>query len=298
MLLVTGITGHTGGYFIKELVENKYKGKIRCIVRSTSDTKTLENSGLDIEIIIGDINNNELVETIMNNVKTVLHIYNIHQSTSILKSAIKNKVNKVILVHTTGVYSQFKSASLQYNLIEKEIDQISSAEKYKTNITILRPTMIYGDLCDRNISKFIKMVDKLKFIPVINGGKSLIQPVNARDLGKAYYSVLMNEDKTSNKSYILSGEKPITLIEVLRLISIELNRKVMFISIPLKPGIILARLAKVLSLGKVDIVEKIQRMGEDRSFPHDEAFRDFGYSPIKFDRGLNIEVKQYLNKRR
>ena len=49
MLLVTGITGHTGRYFLQELIDYKYEGPIRCIVRETSDTSMLDNSGLNIE---------------------------------------------------------------------------------------------------------------------------------------------------------------------------------------------------------------------------------------------------------
>lgn len=70
-----------------------------------------------------------------------------------------------------------------------------------TKVTILRPTMIYGDLCDSNMSKFIKMIDKFRIMPAINGGRSLIQPVNARDLGKAFYTVLMTPEKTDRKAY-------------------------------------------------------------------------------------------------
>ena len=52
MLLVTGITGHTGRYFLQELINNKYKGPIGCIVRETSDTSLLDGSGLNIEKIL------------------------------------------------------------------------------------------------------------------------------------------------------------------------------------------------------------------------------------------------------
>lgn len=55
MLLVTGITGHSGRYFLQELIKNKYEGIIRCIVRETSDTWMLDNSGLKIEKAVGDL---------------------------------------------------------------------------------------------------------------------------------------------------------------------------------------------------------------------------------------------------
>lgn len=50
---------------------------------------------------------------------------------------------------------------------------------------------------------------------------------------------------------------------------------------------------KLITLGKFDYVEKVQRMGEDRSYPHDDATKGFGYRPMSFEKGIQIEVKQY-----
>ena len=146
------------------------------------------------------------------------------------------------------------------------------------------------------MSKFIRMIDRLRIMPVINGGKSLIQPVNARDLGKAFYTVLMSPEKTAGKAYDLSGEKPLQMIEVFKMISDNLNKKITFVSVPLGFGVVLAQIAKVLTLGKIDYVERVQRMGEDRSYPHAEAKKDFNYNPMSFEEGIQIEVNQYLKK--
>ena len=51
---------------------------------------------------------------------------------------------------------------------------------------------------------------------------------------------------------------------------------------------------KGLMLGKKDYVEKVLRLGEDRSFPHEAASRDFGYEPEPFETGLKREVEEYL----
>ncbi len=156
--------------------------------------------------------------------------------------------------------------------------------------------MIYGDLCDSNMSKFIKMIDKFRIMPVINGGRSLIQPVNARDLGKAYYTVLMFPEKTVGKTYDLSGEKSLRMIEVFNMISDNLNKKTTFVSVPLGFGVFLARVVKLLAFGKFDYVEKVQRMAEDRNYSNIEAKKDFNYKPMIFDKGIQIEVNQYLKK--
>lgn len=120
--------------------------------------------------------------------------------------------------------------------------------------------MIYGDLCDRNMSKFIKMIDKLRIMPVINGGNSLIQPVNARDLGKAFFTVLMSPVELDGSAYDLSGERPIRMIDAFKIISKELNKKTVYITVPLSLGVLMARVIKTLTLGRINYIERVQRM--------------------------------------
>ncbi|AIF53702.1 NAD(P)-dependent oxidoreductase [Pelosinus sp. UFO1] len=292
MLLVTGITGHTGRYFLQELIDHKYEDTIRCVVRANSDKKMIENSGLKIEMVVGDLNDTKFLDTCLKDVTTVLHIPSIRYSLHIVEAAIKNNVPRAILVHTTGIYSKFKAASGEYKIIEKNLQDIAKNQQVK--ITILRPTMIYGDLCDHNISKFIKMLDKLRMFPVIDHGNGLIQPVNARNLGKAYYSVLTLPIEKAKEEYILSGEKPITMLEAFKLININLGKETIFISVPSKVGVFLARCMKGITFGKVDYIERVQRMSEDRCFSHEEAMKDFNYKPMSFEDGIEIEVKEYL----
>lgn len=293
MLLVTGITGHSGRYFLQELIKNRYEGTIRCIVREASDTSLLDNSGLRIEKFTGDLNDSEFVDKAMVGVDTVMHIASIFYSVNIIKSAVKNNVKRAIFVHTAGIYSKYKSASYEYRCIEENIDEVIKGNNSTIQLIYLRPTMIYGYLNDRNMIVFIKMIDKLRFLPVISQGGGLLQPVNGRDLGNAYYQVLSNSDIISG-DYILSGEKPISMLQMFKLISDNLNKKTTFISVPLGLGVFMARCLKLVTFGNLDYIEKVQRMGEDRSFSHDAAKRDFKYSPMPFIEGLEIEIQEYL----
>lgn len=295
MLLVIGATGHTGRYFLEELDKNQYKGKIRFLVRKESDKEVFEKYNLDYEIIEGNLESKEDLQKTCKDVDTILEIYNIRYSLNVLEVALKEKVKRIIFVHTTGIYSKYKMASAEYKQIEKEVIEKS---KGKIDITILRPTMIYGDLCDHNISKFIKMMDKMRIYPMIAGGKAKIQPVNARDLGKAYYQVLINEEKTKNKEYNLSGETPISIKDMLKSILKYLDKKSIFIPIPLWLSVACAYILKVITLGKVNIVEKVLRMDEDRCFDNTNAKNDFGYTTIDFREGLEKEVKQYQSNKK
>ena len=295
MLLVTGITGHSGKYFMQELINHKYEDIIRCVVRSSSDTSLLDNSGLKIEKAVGDLTDQEFMDNCLKDVDTVMHIGSIFYSVHVMKAAVKNNLKRVILVHTTGIYSMYKSASEEYNNIESEVRKIIRDNASQIGLIILRPTMIYGNINDQNMVVFIKMVDKLRLLPVIDQGRSLVQPVNGRDLGKAYYQVLAKPE-VMNGDYILSGENPITMRDMLKLISNNLGKKTVFASVPLGFGVFSARIIKAVTLGKVDYIEKVQRMAENRSYPHEDAARDFGYDPMPFVEGLKIEVEQYLKK--
>ena len=295
MLLVTGITGHSGKYFLQELIRNKYDGPIRCIVRANSDTSLIDNSGLNIEKIVGDLENQEFMNEVMSGVNTVVHIASIFYSVTLMRAAVKNDVKRAILVHTTGIYSKYKSASEEYKGIEKSIDKIIKESNSTIGLIYLRPTMIYGYINDSNMIVFIKMVDRLRLFPIIDQGRNLLQPVNGRDLGKAYYQVLRKSNIISG-DYILSGESPISMKELFRLISQILGKKTTFISVPLDLGVFMAKLLKVCTLGKVDYIERIQRMGEDRSFSHKSATEDFDYQPMSLSEGLKIEIEEYLKK--
>ncbi|MGA8728525.1 MAG: NAD-dependent epimerase/dehydratase family protein, partial [Terracidiphilus sp.] len=74
MLFVTGITGHSGTHFLRELMAHEYSGEIRCVVRSSSNTSLLDGCGLKIEKVVGDLNDQDFLNAAMRGVTTVLHI--------------------------------------------------------------------------------------------------------------------------------------------------------------------------------------------------------------------------------
>lgn len=292
-IAVTGITGHAGGYFLEELIKNNFSGMVRCLVRKTSNTTTLDKSGLNIEKFYGDADDIEVLKNLVRNADVVLHIANIHYSISVLKACFVENVSKAVLIHTTGIYSKFKIASEEYKQIEKEIDALTKDQKIKT--VILRPTMIFGDMCDNNIHKLVRMVDWFPLMPEIDHGKGKIQPVNARDLGKAFYQACMTEDLAGN-DYILSGERAFSLHELFDMIGECLGKKTQHLSVSMRFGKVVTRLIQVITFGKINYVERVLRMGEDRNFDHDDATRDFGYLPESFKVGLKREVDQYLKR--
>lgn len=297
-LLVTGITGRSGKHFGNILIKNNYRN-VTALIRDETKFKKLFDNDTTIQYEICDISDVEKITNILTQKKidTIFHIYNIKHSIGIVNAAIASGyVKRIILVHTTGVYSKFKSASSEYIEIENTIENL--LKNSEISVTILRPTMIYGSLDDKNISSFIKMVDKLRLFPLVNGGKYELQPVNHIDLGKAYYQVLINPESTKNNNYNLSGGTVIYLKDILENISNFLGKKTVFFSVPFGFAYFMAKVLYWLTLKKIDFREKVQRLVEPRAYEHNAAVNDFGYSPINFVDGLEKEVKEYMEAKK
>lgn len=299
-VLITGITGRSGSWLFKKLVseaDKLSKYKFTFIVRSTEKANALSNTSLNQNIHIADIDDYDAMSKIFvdNNINTLLHIAGIHHSLKFVKNAVEHGIKRLILVHTTGIFSKYKSAGEEYRLIEKQISEMISGKDI--SLTILRPTMIYGTLDDQNICRFIKMVDKFKIFPVVKKGEFALQPVHHQDLGYAYYQVLVNPEVTKNKDYVLSGGTVINLIDILKLMSEYLGKKTHFVSVPFWFAYFGSLIVYALTFTKIDYRERVQRLVEPRAYSHEEAVKDFNYAPIAFKDGLKGEVDEYVKRK-
>lgn len=267
-------------------------GPVRVIVRPTSGTETLQKSPMSLDIRTGDLSDPKFLHNAMEDVDVVLHIAGIHWSRQVVQAALDAGCQWLILVHTTGIFSKYKQASADYLETERWIE--SATRGSTMAVTILRPTMIYGTLDDANISRFIRMVDSLPVIPVVSGGEYTLRPVHCQDLGVAYHQVLMTES-TRGKTYVLSGGTEVTLRSMMVRIARNLRLVRPVVSVPFGLAYGLAWLAYIVSIKRIDFRERVQRLCEDRSYPHDEATTDFGYSPRDFLRGLKDECYLYAH---
>ena len=296
-LLVTGASGRSAKYFFERLEAENYEKKIKCLVRKNSQIEHLRNNKLNLEFIFCDLKDTDCLKNAMEGVKTVLHKANIKFSKAVIKAGTSAGVDWFICVHTTGRYSKFNSASAEYIEIEEGL------LKEYSNLTILRPTLIYGSSRDQlgrlhtsNLWRLINFINSYNVFPVFGSGKNLMQPVNAEDLGNAYFQVLQNRTNTFGKQYNLSGRDQVTYISILKDISSALEKKVFFIHLPIWISLVGAYFMNMLLGSRFPIaVEQVLRMKEDKIFSFEDASQDFGYSPINFKDGIRKEVDELIN---
>ena len=297
MLLVTGITGKSGWEFWLQLerqaeeVRQMFPDGIRLSVHSMKYRGALQASPLKPELCEGNLENPGYLAHLMNGVDTVVHIAGIDKSLALIKAGMNHGLKRAILVHTTGIYSKYKDAGEGYRQIEAELYPLFI--KHHIAYTILRPTMIYGTVRDGNMCVFVRMVDKLRYMPVVNHAAYALQPVHYRDLGRAYTQVLLQPETTQNKEYNLSGGTEVLLIDVFGEIAKNLGVQREFVNVPFPVAYTGAWLLYVLSLGKIDFRERVQRLCEERTFSFAMAQQDFGYAPMSFAEGIREEVEEY-----
>lgn len=299
LICMTGVTGHSGRFAIERLAmrRDELNGmRFRALVRGTSDVTHIKNSGLSIELVYGDIRDEAVLKRAITGADTVLHIVGIFDSPLVMRLSAEAGVRRVILVHTTGIYSKYKSASTEYIQIDRQVMEM--AECSGIQLTILRPTMIYGGLDDQNVITFIRMMDRLPVMPTVSGARFELQPVHRRDLGYAYADVLLAEQSTLGKNYVLSGKEPILLRDMLTVIGQKLGKeKIRFVSCPFWLAYAGAWGIYLLTFTKIDYREKVQRLVEPRCYPHAEATQDFNYTPMGFADGVADEVAAYLKSK-
>ena len=281
-LLVTGAAGHSGLHLMRGLAARGHGGRVVAVVRGEAGLAELRALPLDLEILRGDLDDAALRRRAARGADVVLHAATLYASERIVAAA--DAARRVVLVHTTGRYSRFKSARADYERIE---DGLLARHDH---LTILRPTMIYGGPRAPAMTWLIRQVARRRVMPVVGIGRNLMQPVLARDLGAAYLSVLTREAATTGRCYDLPGRDAAPYGAMLRTIAAILGRRVALLPVPL--GLARAGLGALRRVrpGFPIVDEQVLRLAEDKAFDWSEAARDFGYAPTDLATGLAEHV--------
>jgi len=281
-VFVTGATGFTGSRVVPLLLKSGYK--VRCLYRASSDRSIL--SLPEIEWAAGDLSDTSALAAAMQGTDVLVNVASLGfgHAESIVSAAQKAGIQRAIFISTTAIFTQLNARSKKVR-VAAELAVETSGLQY----TILRPTMIYGSPRDRNMWRLIRFMRYSPIVPVFGDGKYLQQPIHVDDVAQAVVTCLSN-DKTIGKSYNIAGKYPLTYNAVVETIAGQLNKRVWKIHIPSKPVVSLLGLFERLRIPFPIKAEQVLRLNEDKDFSYAEAQRDFGFSPLSFEEGINLEL--------
>jgi nucleoside-diphosphate-sugar epimerase len=194
-------------------------------------------------------------------------------------------MKRLIAVSSTRIFSKTWERAREIEAAERAIER--SGVPY----TILRPTMIYGNAEDRNISKLIRLIGKYRIVPLPGGGKSVFQPVHVDDLATCVLAALKTPE-SAGKSYNVPGGSAHSLREIVEIISGILKKRVLIVPFPLALAETAAGLQGKLLPRPFIHREQIERLREDKRYDFSEAARDLGYAPRALRQGIEQEIRE------
>jgi nucleoside-diphosphate-sugar epimerase len=285
-VFVTGGTGFTGSYTVPLLLKNEFD--VRCLTRPGSDRSALLASVQEerIEWATGDLSDPRALSASMQGTDALVNIASLGfgHADSILRAAKEAGIRRAIFISTTAIFTQLNARSKAIRLAAERAIEDSGLQ-----YTILRPTMIYGSPRDRNMWRLIRFLRYSPIVPVFGDGSYLQQPIFVGDVAQAIVSCLSN-DRTIGKSYNIAGKFPLTYNQVIDTIANRMKKRVWKVHIPAMPVVWLLKSLERLHIPLPIKAEQVLRLNENKNFSYEEAERDFGFHPLSFEEGIDIEL--------
>jgi len=272
--LVIGASGLTGGYILEHLV----RGGQRPLAFSRS-----RQSRTDADWYQGDLAKSEPFE--LPPFATLFCTADATLLPAALPHLFNPSLKRVVVFTSTSVITKIDSEIVSERetlkkLANAEQEIVAFCSQNKIGWTILRPTLIYAEGQDRNITPLSKLIRRFGIMPIVGGGSGLRQPVHAEDLAIGAISAASSEAAV-NKFYSLPGGETIAYREMIGRIFDGLRMPRRTISIP--PFMWKAAFVFAKPLFPGANVAMGTRMMKDMAFDSAPAAHDFGWNPRMFN---------------
>jgi uncharacterized protein YbjT (DUF2867 family) len=283
-LMVTGGSGFLGRYVLREAAQRGH----HTVALARSETAAAAVTALGAHPVTGDLDDACSIAQAFTaadcGVLVNLASLGFGHAPAIIGAAEQAGIKRAVFVSTTAVTTSLPARSKQVRLAAEQRIRDSSLDW-----TILRPTMIYGDPGDRNLSRLLPLLRRVPVLPV-PGGRHLQQPVHAADVASAVLAAA-ERPEAAGRSYDLAGPEPLTFTDLLRTAAGAVASRTRFVPVPVSPLIAAARGYERLSRNPRIRAEQVRRLAEDKAFPIDDAVRDLGYAPRSFADGIRAEAR-------
>ena len=238
-ILIFGATGQIGRHLIRKLTKNNYK--VICQTRNLHKAIFLKTSGsigyidiketkiFDYEKVIGLVDTADIVINLIGilfesgKINTFEKIHTLFPK--FLSEICKKKNKHLIHISSLGVEnaSDSKYAASKAQGENKIFENLPSA-------TILKPSIVYS-VNDSFTTRFMSLLNFFPIFPLYYGGKTKFAPIHASDLTDIIFHVI--ENNIRGKKIETVGPKVLTFLEILNILSKCINKKRVFLPLPL-----------------------------------------------------------------
>jgi uncharacterized protein YbjT (DUF2867 family) len=290
-LLVLGGSGFLGGYVLRAAAGDGHQ--VLALARSAAAADTVAARGA--RPVAGDLGDPARLDEAFAaaaaggcDVLVCLASLGFGHGPGIVAAAEEAGFGRAVFVSTTAVTTTLHPPTKQVRLAAE--DQI---RRSGLDWTILRPTMIYGDAGDRNLSRLLRLLTRTPILPVPGTGGCLHQPVHVADVAAAVLAAAQRPAPGAKPGslYNVAGPEPIPFGELLWTCARAVGSRTRLLPVPLAPLVPLARGYERLSRHPRLRAEQLLRLGEDKAFAIEDTIRDLGYAPRPFADGIAAEAR-------
>jgi len=193
-------------------------------------------------------------------------------------------LRRVVAFTSTSIVTKAESEIIaerenvrQWAAAEQQL--IVACERLGIQWTVLRPTIIYEEGRDANITRLSRLIERFGFMPLAGSGLGLRQPVHAEDLAIGAVAAAASA-AAANKIYAIPGGDTITYREMVGRIFDGMQRRRHIVAVPPALWRVAFALAKPF-VGNANVAMG-SRMAKDMIFDATPAMRDFGWNPREF----------------
>lgn len=285
-ILVLGGTGFTGSRLLP-LLQGRETQKFIVFHRPG------RNVPRHFDPICGDIRNDNDLEDALIGMDAVITLVPLEKGylPKLIHLCEAHGIRRLLVVGSTAVFTDHVPRK-RARLHEAEL----ALRRSQLDWTLLRPTLIYGLPGDRNFERLLRWLRVLPFLPVPGRTTVFMQPVHVDDVAKAIVAAF-DSPASYRRVYNISGAKPRTLREIVRLSAAAVGRKGHIVALPQWPFRMVFRLLETLFPNSPLREEQLLHFVEDRAFEHAEAAHDLNFHPRPFDVAI-IEEARLLGYRK
>ncbi len=322
-LLITGVTGFTGGHLAKLLVTagHDVRGLVRQRSLNSVATRNLEDN--HVEVVVGDLVDPISLDRACESVELIYHIaatyrqagqpnsaywaINVQGTDNLLESARKTGVRRFVHCSTGGVHGHidrppanedaplapgdiYQRTKLEAEVLARQFGQVNSLD-----VVIARPIGIYGPGDTRFLKMFLGIAKGC--FPILGSGEVFYHLTYIEDLVEGL-KLCGEKTGASGRTYILAGPEYTTLNKLVQLISAELDVPTPRWRFPVWPfwlgGALCELLCVPLKLEPPLYRRRVDFYTKSRAFDSSRAKRELGYAPnVDLRTGIKLTSDWY-----
>jgi len=295
-IAVTGGNGFVGSSIVSELLGRGHE--VRILARSfPEDSRDGQRHFFHGNVVTG-----EGLDGCLEGADAVIHLVGIIEekkgkgvtfdavhrrgTLNVVEGAVARNVPRYIQMSALGTRGDAVSAYHRTKWAAEE-----AVRKSGLIWTIFRPSVIFGP-GDAFINMLADIMRKTPVMPVVGGGKNLMQPVAVKDVA-ASFRVAVESPDLGSRTYELGGPEIFTFDQIVRIIAKVTNKKRIFVPVPFQvirpPVTILQSLRIPLPV----TTDQLTMLAEDNIRKGGDPIEELGIDWTPFEEG----IREYLGEK-